>query len=447
MADNFEIINNQLEVDIISGNIIDVDIVGYASGGVTSYEQLNDVPTEFNPSAHTQDISTINNLQSELDLKANISDLDLKVDKILNKQLSTEDYTTSEKNKLAGIANGAEVNVQSDWNSVSGDSLILNKPDITSISRQSISENVVGLDYNNTTGIISLSNNYIIPTITEFNNKIDIDPNKGLSENDFTDALKSKLDGIEANAEKNDVFTVNGHVGSVSLTSSDIPELNNLYYTNQRVDTRINLQKGEINGIASLDSGGKVPIIQLPNLCNGSILYAGTWDASTGNFPTTTPKDKEFWIITTSGIINYISYHVGDWIIYDAELGWKKAPAGSIIYSVNGQIGDVNLVSGDVSESTNLYYTEGRVSDNTDVQKGVTANSWGNHADIGYALDSTVVHNTGNETISGIKTFQDEISASNLSGENTGDQDLSGLATKVELQQAKMFAIAMAVAL
>lgn len=48
------------------------------------------------------------------------------------KGLSTNDYTTTEKNKLAGIAAGAEVNVQSDWNATSGDALIKNKPTIPS---------------------------------------------------------------------------------------------------------------------------------------------------------------------------------------------------------------------------------------------------------------------------------------------------------------------------
>lgn len=37
-------------------------------------------------------------------------------------------YTTEEKNKLSGIAAGAEVNVNADWNAVSGDAFILNKP-------------------------------------------------------------------------------------------------------------------------------------------------------------------------------------------------------------------------------------------------------------------------------------------------------------------------------
>lgn len=37
-------------------------------------------------------------------------------------------YTATEQTKLAGISAGAEVNVNADWNSVSGDSQILNKP-------------------------------------------------------------------------------------------------------------------------------------------------------------------------------------------------------------------------------------------------------------------------------------------------------------------------------
>lgn len=53
-----------------------------------------------------------------------------KVDKVSGKQLSTNDYTAAEKNKLSGIAPGAEVNVQSDWNVIdeSSDAYIKNKP-------------------------------------------------------------------------------------------------------------------------------------------------------------------------------------------------------------------------------------------------------------------------------------------------------------------------------
>ena len=60
-----------------------------------------------------------------------------KVDKDDNKVLSTNDYTTAEKNKLANIAAGAEVNVNADWNATSGDAQILNKPTLGSMAAKS----------------------------------------------------------------------------------------------------------------------------------------------------------------------------------------------------------------------------------------------------------------------------------------------------------------------
>lgn len=59
-----------------------------------------------------------------------------KVDKVSGKQLSTNDYTTTEKNKLAGIAAGAEVNVQADWNitDTSSDAFIKNKPALKAVA-------------------------------------------------------------------------------------------------------------------------------------------------------------------------------------------------------------------------------------------------------------------------------------------------------------------------
>ena len=56
--------------------------------------------------AYADNLDDIDTLIKELD--------DGKVDKILGKGLSTNDYTTDEKNKLAGIEAGAEVNNISD---------------------------------------------------------------------------------------------------------------------------------------------------------------------------------------------------------------------------------------------------------------------------------------------------------------------------------------------
>lgn len=74
----------------------------------------------------------IQKIKGWLGEKADASALNNKVDKVSGKGLSTNDYTTAEKNKLAGIASGAEVNVQSDWNetNTSSDAYIKNKPTI-----------------------------------------------------------------------------------------------------------------------------------------------------------------------------------------------------------------------------------------------------------------------------------------------------------------------------
>ena len=62
----------------------------------------------------------------------------LKVDKVVGKGLSTNDFTDILKTKLDGIQDGAEVNVNADWNATSGDAQILNKPTIpTAVTKTS----------------------------------------------------------------------------------------------------------------------------------------------------------------------------------------------------------------------------------------------------------------------------------------------------------------------
>ena len=81
----------------------------------------------------------------------------LKVDKVAGKGLSTNDYTTAEQTKLAGIEAGAEVNVNADWNAVSGDAQILNKPSIPAAQ--------VNSDWNATSGVAQILNKPTIPSI------------------------------------------------------------------------------------------------------------------------------------------------------------------------------------------------------------------------------------------------------------------------------------------
>ena len=68
----------------------------------------------------------------DIDEKNEMQDTEIesKVDKVEGKGLSTNDYTTAEKEKLSGIEDGAEVNVQADWEEASAgkDEYIENKP-------------------------------------------------------------------------------------------------------------------------------------------------------------------------------------------------------------------------------------------------------------------------------------------------------------------------------
>jgi hypothetical protein len=89
---------------------------------------------------------------------------------------------------------------------------------------------------------------------------------------------------------------------------------------------------------------------------------------------------------------------------------------GGDVDSVNGQTGVVTLDTDDIDEGeTNLYHTNARAVSaikadaDWNADDWDTAFGWGNHASAGYALDNAVVKLTGNQTIAGVKTFEDDV--------------------------------------
>ena len=109
----------------------------------------------------------------------------------------------------------------------------------------------------------------------------------------------------------------------------------------------------------------------------GGVMYEGTWNAST-NTPTivsSVGSKGDYYIVATAGNTNIngiTSWNVGDWIIFNGS-SWDKVDNTDAVSSVNGYTGAVNLVTSDIAESGNLYYTEGRVSANTDVAANTAA--------------------------------------------------------------------------
>ncbi len=113
-----------------------------------------------------------------------------KVDKITGKGLSTNDYTTAEKSKLASLSNYDDTELRS---------LIGNTYTKSEVDAK-IDEAVAG-------GEVDLSNYYTkSETDSKVSGKVDKITGKGLSTNDFTTALKTKLEGL-TNYDDSDIRT------------------------------------------------------------------------------------------------------------------------------------------------------------------------------------------------------------------------------------------------
>ena len=106
-------------------------------------------------------------------------------------------------------------------------------------------------------------------------------------------------------------------------------------------------EKGVANGYASLDSGGKVPVSQLPN---SLMEFLGNWNAST-NTPTLADgvgNTGDTYRVNVAGTQNLGSgaqtFVVGDWVMYDASGVWRLSHAGAdSVLSVDGRSGVVTL--------------------------------------------------------------------------------------------------------
>jgi hypothetical protein len=76
---------------------------------------------------------------------------------------------------------------------------------------------------------------------------------------------------------------------------------------------------------------GKIRVSDLPSSILGGVKYQGTWNASTGNPPTTIPSNGWYYIINISGTTDLDGineWQVGDWAIFCGELSsggtWGK---------------------------------------------------------------------------------------------------------------------------
>ena len=149
-----------------------------------------------------------------------------KQDKVTGKGLSTNDFSNTYKTKLDGIETGANKTTVDSALSASSTNPVQNKIINTALENKVDKISGKGLTTNDFTdtlktkldGIASGANKTVVDASlsttstnpvqnkvinTALGNKVDKVSGKGLSTNDFTTELKTKLEGIEAGAEKN----------------------------------------------------------------------------------------------------------------------------------------------------------------------------------------------------------------------------------------------------
>lgn len=165
-----------------------------------------------------------------------------KVDKETGKGLSSNDYTTTEKNKLAGIAAGAEVNVNADWNASSGDAQILNKPTLAPVATSG--------SYND------LSNKPTIPDTSSLATK-----------SELQQGLAGKQDTLTFDnaptANSNNVVKSGGVYTALQTLLSNITIGQNGNWFIGQTDTQVNAvgEKGDTGNVEIEDAGDMVALI------------------------------------------------------------------------------------------------------------------------------------------------------------------------------------------
>lgn len=116
--------------------------------------------------------------------------------------------------------------------------------------------------------------------------------------------------------------------------------------------TAAELDAGVPNGVATLDSLGKVPTSELPAAILGALNYQGTWNAAT-NTPTLTSSvgtKGYYYVVSVAGTTNLngiTDWQVGDWAVFNGSI-WQKIDNTDAVTSVNGYTGTVVLNAADV---------------------------------------------------------------------------------------------------
>ena len=364
-----------------------------------------------------------------------------------NAGATLNDYTTVEKNKLAGIAVGAEVNVNADWNAVSGDAQILNKPTIsgTNTGDQNLQQ-VTDLGASTTTPITA--NSFV--------------------KSGGTSSQILAADGSVITAGTNITIT-GGQISSVGGTGGGGSSVN--YYLNGGTSqgtfggtTYYEFSKTAVIGTGADFSRGTNGYIAsfITDVADPSLLLipAGNWNlefffnsSSAGGSPSFYVELYKYDGTTFTSIASSSATPEGITSGTSIDAYFTALAVPETVLTVNDRLA-IRVFVNASSKTITLHTQNGHLCEViTTFTSGLTAlnglqaqvqnfatgttgtdfaiNSSGSTHTFNLPSASATargVVTTASQTFAGDKTFTGAISASNLSGTNTGDQDLSSYA-------------------
>ena len=160
--------------------------------------------------------------------------------------------------------------------------------------------------------------------------------------------LDSRLTTAEGNITSNDTDISNldsrltTAEGNITSNDSDISALQS---GKQDVS-----EKNQANGYAPLDAGAKVPIANLPDSVVGQVEFQGTWNASTDTptLPAASTVKGHYYVVSTGGTYETITYAIGDWIISNGT-AWEKVDNTDAVTTVFGRLGAIVANESDYS--------------------------------------------------------------------------------------------------
>ena len=96
------------------------------------------------------------------------------------------------------------------------------------------------------------------------------------------------------------------------------------------------------------------------SVLSGSLVYQGTWDASTNQPPLASGigVKGQYYVVSVAGNTNLdgtTDWQVGDWLVFNGTI-WQKVDNSQTVASVNGQTGAVVLNADDVGATPNTTF-------------------------------------------------------------------------------------------